>query len=138
DIETIESADEFPVDPLDPFGPSPKSAKRRRMVANRISDSEEADDVDALDKRVILEPRLRDRSAQQSSKSRYEQARINMKNRLYDTDTDDNVSNGTGNSFEQKAEFAPDMPETDSESEKPKKDAIFVINDSSDDDFQTL
>ncbi|KAJ2776346.1 hypothetical protein GGI15_004878, partial [Coemansia interrupta] len=135
DVETIGSADELPVDPLDPFGPSPSPAKRRRVVKNRISDHDDTDDAGALDKKAILDQRLRDRNSQQLPKVRYEQARINAKYRQYETDSDANASDRSGDRYQPNADSAPDMPETDSESEKPPVNNVFVIDDSSDDDF---
>ncbi|KAJ2707726.1 hypothetical protein FB645_000499 [Coemansia sp. IMI 203386] len=164
-----ELPDELPDNPLDIMNIPSGLEKRKRPATHRISDSEVSDDAEILDKRAIINNRLRDKSTNQSYREKLEQARIKAQSGSYNTDTptdnellagdDFNNDNGTsaapglGHSMndDEVVEFfdngtnpgnrglLDDMPETDSDNgkstskSKGKNSAVFVIEDSSDD-----
>ncbi|KAI7833182.1 hypothetical protein BX661DRAFT_179317 [Kickxella alabastrina] len=149
DTEDALSTDELPENPLEPIKsqpalqPSAFQAKKRPRVALQISDSEEAtDDSDALDKRAIIQQRLRRKQTPTAMNSRFERARINAQYVSYDTDSENDIGGAAHDSIESADSFADilvDIPRTDTESDSKargsKKNAVLVINDSSDDDF---
>ncbi|KAJ2598596.1 hypothetical protein H4R99_004037 [Coemansia sp. RSA 1722] len=164
-----ELPDELPDNPLDIMDIPSGLAKRKRPATCRISDSEVSDDAEILDKRVIINNRLRDKSTNQSYREKLEQARIKAQSGSYNTDTptDNELLAGDDFNNDNSTSAAPDlglsmngdevveffdngpkpgsrgllddMPETDSDNgkstskNKGKNSAVFVIEDSSDD-----
>ncbi|KAJ2735987.1 hypothetical protein IW152_001110 [Coemansia sp. BCRC 34962] len=133
------STDELPDDPLADNARSLRHttpSKRKRHAPLRICDSEASDDSEVLDKRRILDQRLRTKPKLSSAMpNRFEQARLNMERETYasDSDNDDQASIGAYESGDS-AGAVVDALDTDSESERGFGNSVMVIRGSSDED----
>ncbi|KAJ1964668.1 hypothetical protein GGI12_001270 [Dipsacomyces acuminosporus] len=131
------SGDDFPDDPL---SPAPRSqlhpAKRHgKRPWNQISSAEatEEEESTVLDPAFVLGQRLRPKASKTGALSRLEQARQNMRNTSYDTETETETEEIDQYASQTDTRDLIDLPESKNEAVQRHSSAL-VIRDSGDED----